>query len=254
MTSERVQRLALLSSPLLNGEDADMYDEILARMCAALKPVDIIDELFIADMVYLEWEIVRLRRLKLSLLAERQNQLLTSFLDRTLDYDLCVAAVERILAKTLEDKLPKAQAEELARQCARSEPDADDKVGELLADDMPDMDDILNRAKADTREELTHAYARREPDAINWINELLAADGLTIDNIRADALMGRIEEMERIERLIALAESRRNLSLRELGRHRAVLGEALRQKMQEVEDAEFELIEPMRKKDKLQRD
>jgi hypothetical protein len=201
----------------------------------------------------LEWEIVRLRRLKLSLLAERQHQLLTSFLDRTLDVDRCAEAFERILAKILEDKLPKDQAQKLARQFALSE-EADEQVDKLLGDDAPDLGDIQNQAKAETRKELAHAYARREPDAIKRLNELLASAGLTIDNIRADGLMEKIEEIERIERLIILAESRRNLALRELGRHRAVLAEALRQKTEEVEDAEFEQIEPARKKDKLQRD
>jgi hypothetical protein len=45
MTLARVERLTFLSPLLLDGEDADMYEEIVARMCAALKPVDIIDEL-----------------------------------------------------------------------------------------------------------------------------------------------------------------------------------------------------------------
>jgi hypothetical protein len=35
------------------GEDAAAYDQLLARICAAVKPVDIIDETFIADVVSL---------------------------------------------------------------------------------------------------------------------------------------------------------------------------------------------------------
>jgi hypothetical protein len=60
----QVQRLAVFGPPLLlEGEDAAAYDELLGRICAALKPVDIIDELFIADIVALEWEVLRWRRL-----------------------------------------------------------------------------------------------------------------------------------------------------------------------------------------------
>ena len=56
----RAQGLALFGPPpLLEGEDAAAYDQLLARICAAVKPVDIIDEMFIADVVSLEWEVLR---------------------------------------------------------------------------------------------------------------------------------------------------------------------------------------------------
>ena len=59
--SERAQRLALFGPPLLiEGEDAAAYDQLLDRICAAVKPVDIIDEIFIADVVPSEWEVLRL--------------------------------------------------------------------------------------------------------------------------------------------------------------------------------------------------
>ena len=52
-----------------------------------------------------------------------------------------------------------------------------------------------------------------------------------------------LDYIERIDRLTAIAESRRNASLREIDRRRAVLGETLRQSVQEIEDAEFKVIE-----------
>jgi hypothetical protein len=43
--------LKLFGEPqLLEGEDAAAYDELLARFRAAVKPVDIIEEMFIADV------------------------------------------------------------------------------------------------------------------------------------------------------------------------------------------------------------
>ena len=67
----QVQRLAVFGPPLLlEGEDAAAYDELLGRICAAVKPVDIIDEMFIADIVALEWEVLRWRRLKRTLIRE----------------------------------------------------------------------------------------------------------------------------------------------------------------------------------------
>src|SRR5262249_43332616 len=68
----RLPRLALFGPPpLIEGEDAAAYDQLLARICAAVKPVDVIDEMFTADVVSLEWEVLRLRRLKWSLIRAR---------------------------------------------------------------------------------------------------------------------------------------------------------------------------------------
>ena len=59
----------------------------------------------------------------------------------------------------------------------------------------------------------------------------------------ADALAEKLDNIERIDRLATIAESRRNASLHEIDRRRAVLGETLRQSVQEIEDAEFKVIE-----------
>jgi hypothetical protein len=89
-------------------------------------------------------------------------------------------------------------------------------------------------------------YARREPDAVTLVQELLTAAGVSMDALTAGALAGRYAEtldyIERIDRLTTIAENRRNASLREIDRRRAVLGETLRRSLQEVEDAEFEEV------------
>src|SRR4051812_41056854 len=47
----QAQRLSLFGPPLLlEGEDAAAYDELLGRICAAVRPADVIDEMFIADI------------------------------------------------------------------------------------------------------------------------------------------------------------------------------------------------------------
>jgi hypothetical protein len=251
----RVQRLALFGPPpLLAGEDADKYDELLARMCAAVNPVDVIDEMFVADMIFLQWEILRLRRLKLSLLMESEQEAVKSFLSKKMDFELYAEIFVENLAQILEESLPEDQAQKLALQCAKSEPDAVEKVKELLAGDEQDLDLIHDEAESARAEEFAQAYARRESEAIDKVNEILASAGLTIDNINAKALMGKIDKIERIERLITVAETRRNLSLRELGRHRAVLAEALRQKLPEIEDAEYKEIESMHTEGRTRRD
>lgn len=65
-----------------------------------------------------------------------------------------------------------------------------------------------------------------------------------MDSITAKALAEGFDYIERIDRLTTIAENRRNASLREIDRHRAVLGESLRRSVQEIEDGEFEVIEP----------
>ena len=50
--------------PLLEGEDAAAYDELLARVSAAANPSDVIHEIWVRDVVDLTWEILRWRRLK----------------------------------------------------------------------------------------------------------------------------------------------------------------------------------------------
>src|SRR2546428_9603200 len=82
----QVQGLAVFGPPLLlEGEDATAYDQLLARICAVVKPVDIMDEMFVADIVALEWEILRWRRLKWSLMREAGLRALKLFLIKQLE-------------------------------------------------------------------------------------------------------------------------------------------------------------------------
>jgi hypothetical protein len=65
-----------------------------------------------------------------------------------------------------------------------------------------------------------------------------------MDRSMANALVQKLDNIERIDRLITTAESRRDASLREIERRRAFLGETLRRSVQEIEDGQFEVIEP----------
>ena len=97
-------------------------------------------------------------------------------------------------------------------------------------------------AKDQRAEALVRAYARREPEAIERVNELLASSGETVHGVTINALLRNFNNIERIDRLLTIAETRRNISLREIDRHRAVRGEALRRQLHDVEDADFEVI------------
>jgi hypothetical protein len=52
-----------------------------------------------------------------------------------------------------------------------------------------------------------------------------------------------LDYIERIDRLITIAENRRDASLREIDRHRSTLGQRVRKSLQEVEDNQFQVID-----------
>jgi hypothetical protein len=250
----RAQRLALFGPPiLLEGEDAAAYDQLLARIFAPVKPVDIIDEIFTADVLSLEWEVLRYRRLKWSLVRKRGLEFLQGYLAEHLDCGLYSENFADDLAEILQDKLPEYPAEDaqtLARECAQSEADAVDKVTKILAGIGLNMDQILDHAKCRKSKELVQEYARREPDAVTLVHELLTGAGKSMDDFMAAALTHKLEDIERIDGLISIAENRRNASLREIERRRSVLGETLRRSVQEIEDVKFKEVETMPAKGK----
>ena len=233
--------------PVLEGEDAAAYDEFFGRVCAAIKPIDVIDEMFIADIVALEWEVLRWRRLKLSLIRARGLKALEDFLQEKLDYHQYRKYFANELTTILEDNRAEDQAvdfaQTLADRCARNEPDAVDEVNRVLDGIGLNTDVILHRARAQKAKELTHKCVRREPGAVKLIEKLLARAGVSLEALTVEALGNEIDYIERIDRLTTIAESRRNACLREIDRRRAVLGETLRRRVQEAEDREFEVIE-----------
>jgi butyrate kinase len=86
-------------------------------------------------------------------------------------------------------------------------------------------------------------YARRKPEAIAQVNEALSDAGVSIEALIVDALPKKLDDIERIDRLTTVAESRRNAMLHEIERRRAILGETLRRSVQEIEHGEVEVIE-----------
>ena len=237
----QVQRLSLFGPPLLlEGEDAAAYDELLARMCAAVKPVDVIDEMLVADIVALEWEVLRWRRLKRTLMRQVALKALERFLIDRLEsnYALHEEHFQSYLTEILKNYFPPERAEMLAAECAPNTDEASDNLGKVLSS-LGLGNNVLDDARADKAKELAHEYVRGERDAVTLVNELLTDAGVSMDTFMTKALRKRIDEIERIDRLTTIAETRRNAALRETDRRRAVLGETLRRRVQEIEDVGF---------------
>ena len=157
---------------LLENEDAAAYDEIFARISAAVKPADFLEEIWVRDVVALVWEAFRLRRLKTCLME---------------------AAVPHGLARVISSLRLHAAAKEIAA-----------------------------------------GWALRNGECVRQVESLLDQSGLTMEHVMAERLAERIEDVERIDRMIASAEQRRGAMLREVERHRASLASRLRLASDEV--------------------
>jgi hypothetical protein len=87
--------------------------------------------------------------------------------------------------------------------------------------------------------ELAVGWASGEKSAKNEVAGTLQKAQLAIEDVMAKTLEGEIDSFERFDRILASSEARRNNALREIDRHRAALGGAVRQAIDEVQDAEF---------------
>jgi hypothetical protein len=235
--------------PLLPGEDAAVYDAFYARICAAVNPTDILEEILVNDVASLEWEVLRWRRWKLSLIETRGLAALEEFLSSELadnHFDLYAKDFVEVLTDTLQENFEEGQtedsAQELAHRTAQNDPEAVDKVNTILAAAEMSMSDILNRAQSIRVEKLALGYARRQPQAVKLVDKVLDGAGRTMDGLISETMAVKLDDIERIDRNTAIAETRRNASLREIDRRRAMLGQALRRSVQEIEDGEFEVV------------
>jgi hypothetical protein len=86
---------------------------------------------------------------------------------------------------------------------------------------------------------LAHGWAVRKPEFVEKLRSYLRHAELSMDVVMAQALQIRLDDIERIDRMLMNAEARRNAVLREIDRHRAALADALRRAIENVRDAEF---------------
>jgi hypothetical protein len=155
---------------LLLGEDARGYDELLAEVSHVLVPHDVIEDMWIRDVVDLAWDVLRLRRIKANLLRVRAREALREVLD-------------------------------------------------------PLSKDAFKLARG---------WFARDKAAVDGVERALQSAGLSMDTVMAATLRQELEEIERIEAMIANAENRRGTALSEIERHRASFAEKLRGALDQV--------------------
>ena len=109
--------LSLFRPPqLLQNENLEEYAELLARITAAAKPLDAIEEIFVDDVTRLQWEILRWQRLKTNLIKIATSKALESFLPENIWFDLYRAEFEQYLTKRLAVGFPDDQDFEARRR------------------------------------------------------------------------------------------------------------------------------------------
>jgi hypothetical protein len=199
-----LSRLAIFGPiPLLPGENAAAYDDLLARVSGNLKPSDIFEEIWVREIVDLIWESLRWRRHLVGFLATA-------------------------IPKTLE---------RILKPLAQNQPEAGSGRGSFI-DRLHAAEASLKGGST-----LVTDWAAGDPTAIERVNKLLASAGLTMDNVIAQTTASELEKIERFNRLIASAEWRRNTLLREIDRRRASFAQKVRSEIHRIEDAEFKTIE-----------
>jgi hypothetical protein len=99
---------------------------------------------------------------------------------------------------------------------------------------------IIDWQRAD---QLSRKWALGDEEAMGEVERLLGRAGLTFDAVMAQTLAARIDDVERIDRMVIIAEARRDAVLREIRSRRAAFGQALRRAGDAI-DAEFEDVVP----------
>jgi len=91
-------------------------------------------------------------------------------------------------------------------------------------------------------------WAARDPVAVNAVNAQLSAAGLDMSDVTAGTFAARLDQFDRIERMLAAAEARRAAALHAIDNRRAAervrkaAEEAEREAAPTVEEGEFSLV------------
>ena len=180
--SKALSRLNLFGPPpLLEGEDAAAYDELVARVFSAVRPTDFIDEIWARDLADVSWSLFRLRRIQ------------AAFLSAKVSDDASEAANEEAtsLAEAEMELMEGTEKEEMDR---------------LLHDDLLSWEELVaqNPRANEKFQEL-------------WAS---AMSNLDMDAIQAEVMVREFDTIEQIENLIATTERRFDAIIHEMDRHR----------------------------------
>ena len=87
--------------------------------------------------------------------------------------------------------------------------------------------------------DIVREWYEGDREAQKYVDELLTKAGLSFDAVMAEALASRLNDIERIDRMITSAEARRHAVLREISRHRDALAARLQRVSDSIVEADF---------------
>ena len=180
-----IQRLSLSEPllpavPLLITESRDEFDRIRNALDQEIKPRGIIEQMDVADIAELHWDILRLRRCKVAIINSELRPALASLLDR------------------------------LSRK------PGDPQEGDLLYSMSTEAENLA-------KQWFTDKAGKKQ------VSELLGQFQLDESAIEAEAIRRSAADLEKIDRMLASLESRRNRVLRHIAEYREVFARRLRE-------------------------
>jgi len=235
-TSNQISISLLGPPPRLEGEDVAVYEELMARLHRDLKPRDVIEQIWMRDIVDNTIEILRYRRFRTkllnSLILEAREKALNSAVDDELNrlVDDEWEPPPEVQQKTLLDEI----REELERR-RKLEKGIDPPPSRPEPEPEPESE-----SWAECKERL-----QEEPAVVERLRKVRESvqSELDLEHIAAEEFVGVLHDIERIDNLISIAERRRNAVVHEMDRHRAEFAQRMREKLHEIEDADFQTIE-----------
>ena len=237
-TSNQISISLLGPPPRLEGEDVAVYEELMARLHRDLKPRDVIEQIWMRDIVDNTIEILRYRRFRTKLL----NSLILEAREKALN-----SAVDDELNRLVDEEWeppPEVQQKSLLDQI-REEKERRRKLekGIDLPPSRPEPEpepEPESESWAECKERL-----QEEPAVVEKLRKVRESvqSELDLEHIAAEEFVGVLHDIERIDNLISIAERRRNAVVHEMDRHRAEFAQRMREKLHEIEDADFQTIE-----------
>ena len=156
--------------PLIKGENLAEYEDFLMSSISYLKPTNIIEKIWLQDIIDYTWEALRLKNMKTSFIQSKMKE-----------------AVKWIIYEYVKGAVDLSQAERVAME-----------------------------------------WSEGDAAAVEFVEGLIREHGLGESVILAKALKGNLMTIERIDKLIASYNYRRDTALRELEKRRDLLARRAR--------------------------
>ena len=164
--------------PLLDGENSAAYHDLHSKVSDAVNPTDVLEKIWVRDVVDLTWEVFRLRGYKTRLITANMHRGMNAILDPLCGYK---------------------EAAEISAGWALQEKDAVKQVNGLLADARLTMDEVRSETLAlkisdiERIDRLIMNSEARRNAALREIERHRTALGQTLRRATADVVDGEFE-------------------------------------------------------------